>query len=256
MNLQRREYKYIIDEPIAAVLRRRIAGICESDTNASAGGGRYVCDTLYLDTFDRRCYRATVDNAPTRYKLRVRRYSGDGPAFLEVKRRVDDTIIKTRAVLGADWAQRIDDDDLLDTIPSKSRPALENFLSYYRASYAGPMLPSVLVRYEREPYSSTVDPYVRITLDRKLEYQPKTELSFAPEQRYWMPIDDPVAIRAFPSRSAIVLELKFNDPAPSWLRSVVSSLELPRLAFCKYTRAIDSMLLRPERRESPLTVLR
>ena len=91
---------------------------------------------------------------------------------------------------------------------------------------------------------------------RVQQYQPKTELSFTAEQRYWTPIDDPVALRAVSAHSAIVLELKFNDPAPSWLRSIVSSLELPRLAFCKYTRAIDSMLRRPELRESPLTVLR
>ena len=254
--IQRREYKYIIDETTAVRLRRHLAGRCEPDRNAVATGGRYTCDTLYFDTFNRSTYRATVENRPTRYKLRVRRYGHHGPVFLEVKRRVDDTILKTRAPLGADWATLLEDDRVLDAVDPKVRPAVENFLSYYRASHAGPMMPAVLVRYEREPYTSTIDPYVRVTLDRKLEYQPKTEATFEDEQRYWMPIDDPVAIRAFPSRSAIVLELKFLDPAPTWLRSIVSALELPRLAFCKYTRAIDSMLLRPERRESPLTVLR
>ena len=254
--MQRREYKYIIDEPMAARLRTAIAGICEPDRNAAASQGRYVCDTLYLDTLTRSCYRATVENEPVRHKLRVRRYGGSGPVFLEVKRRVDDTIVKTRAALGDDWALLLEDDRRIDSVPADRRLATENFLSYYRTTYAGPMLPAVLVRYEREPYSSRVDSYVRVTLDRKLEYQPKTELSFDQEQRYWMPIDDPVAVRAFPSRSAIVLELKFNDPAPQWLRAIVSSLELQRLAFCKYTRAIDSMLLRPDRRESPLTALR
>lgn len=249
--IQRREYKYIIDEATAARLRKAIAGICETDGNAS--GGRYTCDTLYLDTLTRSCYRATIENAQVRHKLRIRRYGSVGPVFLEVKRRVDDTIVKTRAALDDNWALLLEDDRQLDTVPADRRRAIENFLSYYRASYAGPMLPTVLVRYEREPYTSRVDPYVRVTLDRKLEYQPKSELSLEEEQHHWMPIDDPVAIRAFPNRSAVILELKFNDPAPQWLRSIVGALELPRLSFCKYTRAIDSMLFRPARRESPLT---
>src|SRR5205823_5184216 len=105
------------------------------------------------------------------------------------------------------------------------------FVSHYEASFAGPLVPVALVRYEREPYFSRIDEYARVTFDRKLCFQTKAELSLVPDHDHWTPVDNPVAMRVSPTSSLIVLELK-----------------LRRDAFCKYTRAIDSMLHRPEGR--------
>ncbi|HEY4177136.1 MAG TPA: polyphosphate polymerase domain-containing protein [Kofleriaceae bacterium] len=239
--IQRREYKYLIDERTAARVRSFISGLCSVDEYAARTDGRYICDTLYLDTLRRSSYHATIENASDRYKVRVRKYVGAEPVFLEVKRRVDDTIIKTRAKLGPDWVDYLEQPTLLKQLRDPTRAALSNFIRCYDTVH-GPMLPAVLVRYEREPYSSTVDDYVRVTFDRKIEYQPKGELSLDQEIRHWVPIDS----------TAVVLELKFNDPAPSWMMAMVRSLELPRAPNCKYTLAIDSMLLAPTGRISTL----
>ena len=245
MLLQRREYKYLIDEPTAERVRRALAGLCVGDTHAAATGGRYLCDTIYLDTLQHHLYRATIENEAVRHKLRIRTYpGGTSPVFLEVKRRVDDVIVKSRATVRGDWRALLESGDVSNVPADQLRPT-ENFLSRYQTNRGGPMLPTVLVRYEREPYTSLVDDYVRITFDRKLQYHVATDLTFETRPRSWTPIDDPIAMRVAPSLSAVVLELKFAATVPGWLASIVRRLELARLSYCKYTRAVDSMLHRP-----------
>lgn len=232
----RREYKYLIDERLAARVRRAIAGACEPD--AHAPGGRYVCDTLYLDTLGLELYRATIENARVRYKLRIRTYPGapGAPVFLEVKRRVGDAIVKARARVAASaWAELLETGDLARAAPAPLADA-EHFLARY---HARALVPQVLVRYEREPYASAVDDYARVTFDRQIATQPSSELSLAAGP-HWIPIDAGAP-------SPVVLELKFSGRAPRWMVQLVRALELPRLSFSKYARAIET-LRRPGRR--------
>lgn len=248
--LHRHEYKYLVDGATAERIRRHIAGFCERD--AFAPTGSYLCDTLYLDTLQLGLYHATVEDEPVRFKLRVRGYpeAPDAPTFLEVKRRLGDTIVKHRAGVRGDWGALLADGRLLDTLQGKTREAAEQFLARWETSYAGPYVPTVLVRYRREPYTSLVDDYVRVTFDRELRYQPHATLDLRGDDDRWISIDDPIATKASPTESLAILELKFGDVPPSWMRQLIARLELPRASFCKYARAVDAMLLRPEYRLS------
>jgi hypothetical protein len=246
--LQRREYKYLIDEATVDRVRRSIAGICAPDRYAA--NGRYTIQTLYLDSLHRNVYRAAIEGEVVRHKLRIRGYpdAADAPVFLEVKRRVDDVIAKSRLPVRGDWANQLERRTLLDRIATRDRLAAENFVSHYEASYAGPLVPMVLVRYQREAYVSRIEDYARVTFDRELSFQPKTELSLHPEHDHWSAFDDPIAMRIATTRSLVILELKFQHVVPRWMQRMVQALELRRDAFCKYTRAVDAMLRRPARR--------
>jgi hypothetical protein len=248
--LQRREYKYLIDERTVERLRRYIRGICAIDPCAEVTGGRYVTDTLYFDTPALMSYWATVNDAGDRFKLRVRTYpsTGSGPVYFEVKRRVGDSIRKTRGSFAGDWARLLDvsDPEILATVALENRAAIDNFMCHYR--YA-PMRPCVLVRYEREPYVSLVDDYARVTLDRNLSCQRAYELSVRPEHEGWCHVDDPVSQRGLSvTESSVLLELKFTNIVPRWMRQMIHALDMQRLAFCKYTRSIDSMHRYPRQR--------
>lgn len=240
-SLSRREYKCLIDERTVERIRRYIAGICVAD--AYAVDGRYMIDTLYLDTPSLDTYRATVEERPDRYKLRIRGYpSAPGaPVFFEVKRRIGDTIRKTRVAIAGDWPRVLDGE--LPELSPKQRAALDNFICHYHYL---PMQPTVLVRYEREPYFSVLDDYARVTFDRALSFQPTAELSMAPPHDHFVPIDHALAQRGHDS--LVLLELKFTSIVPAWMRRMVQALELPRDAFCKYTRAIEAMYSTPLRR--------
>ena len=246
--LQRREYKYLVTEDTVERVRRYIAGFCVADAYAAATG-RYVIDTLYLDTPRLDSYRATVDDAGDRYKLRVRRYpeAVDSPVFLEVKRRIAESILKTRGAFAGDWARLLDGDPgALAQIAPKHRRGIDNFLCHHRYL---PFGPTALVRYEREPYFSLVDDYARVTFDRSLAFQPASELSLVPAHERWTYVDDAVSQRStYAGQSVVLLELKFTNVVPHWMRHMVHTLDLQRLAFCKYTRAIDAMRAVPGQR--------
>jgi hypothetical protein len=242
-SLHRREYKYLIDEPRAEAIRRYIAGICTIDPYAAETGGRYLTDTLYLDTPQLHSYWATMQDAGDRYKLRIRAYPslGPGPVFFEVKRRVSESILKTRGMYRGPWNQILTGltPELLATVEPRHRRAIDNFICFYHRS---PMAPSTLIRYEREPYFSLIDEYARVTFDRSLSYQRATTLSLVPEHEQWTYTDDAAGQRGLmPSHSAVLLELKFTSVVPGWMRRMVQALDLQRLAFCKYTRAVDSL---------------
>ncbi|MBA3460478.1 MAG: polyphosphate polymerase domain-containing protein [Deltaproteobacteria bacterium] len=248
--LQRREFKYLISEHQADQLRRYIEGICTVDPYAAHTGGRYLIDTLYLDTPWLGIYFATIENAPDRYKLRIRNYPslGGGPVFFEVKRRINETIIKTRAHFRGEWAHMLVDasPETLAGIDPKQRKGVDNFICYF---HRGPMLPQAIVRYEREPYFSTIDDYARVTFDRNVSYQRVSELTLSPDTDHWTLMDDPLSQRGLGLEgSAVLLELKFTNVVPSWMRNMVHTFALQRLAFCKYTRAIDSMRIVPSER--------
>lgn len=239
--LARREYKCLVDEDTVERIRRYMRGICEVDPYARQSAGRYVIDTLYLDTPALETYWATVEDRGDRYKLRIRGYpSADrAPVFFEVKRRVGDTIKKSRGSVSGDWTRVLRDLDAVHSLEPKQRQAVDNFLCHYLTR---PMLPVVLVRYEREPYFSVVDDYARVTFDRCLSYQPASDLSLVPAHDGWTAIDSAEAQRGVSfAASTVLVELKFTNLAPAWMRRMVQTLDLQRLSFCKYTRAIESL---------------
>ncbi len=239
--LQRREYKYLVDEATVTEIRRYIAGICTIDPYADSRG-RYVIDTLYFDTPQLHSYWSTMQDADDRYKLRVRTYpsAGLGPVFFEVKRRVSESILKTRGMYRGAWDQllTLTTPELLAAIEPKHRPAIDNFICFYHRSG---MTPSILVRYEREPYFSLIDEYARVTFDRSISFQPASEYAVTPKDEHWRYVDDAAGQRGLaPAASSVLLELKFTNLVPGWMRRMVHTLDLQRLAFCKYTRAVDS----------------
>ena len=236
----RREYKYLIDERIVDRVRKRIEGICVPDEFAPTG--RYLTDTLYIDTLRLDLYRATVENERVREKLRIRSYPNSKVVFLEVKRRVDDIIVKHRAALPKDsWADILET-GAIERVPFAEQIGAERFFAkYHRRSF----VPQLVVRYEREPYESTLDDYARVTFDRKISARAASRLAFDDDDAGFSPIDHPLAMKTGGQQSYVVLELKFSDNAPAWMRDLVRSIEMPRLAFSKYARGVETTLRAP-----------
>lgn len=228
--LERREYKYLVEEATIDRIRDAISGACVTDPHAEATG-RYLIDTLYLDTPDLAVYRATIEDARDRFKLRIRGYpSAPGaPVFFEVKRRIGDTIVKTRAGVTGDWTRFLEWDDAtpFDTLNATQRRAIDNFVCHYHRQ---PMRPRALVRYEREPYFSLLDEYARVTFDRAISCQEATELSLVPRDRF-RAVDD----------ALVLVELKWAGAVPAWMSHMVRTIGLRRESFCKYTSGLEAI---------------
>jgi hypothetical protein len=95
--LARYEFKYLIDEGLAAGIRDVVRSYLEPDPYGDQGA--YWVNSLYLDTDDWKLARQTIDGVKNRFKLRMRCYHfDDSPVFCENKARVGTTIVKTRAL--------------------------------------------------------------------------------------------------------------------------------------------------------------
>src|SRR5437867_3965843 len=100
LQLQRFELKYIVREDIARAVRDFISSYLELDEfGASQPNLSYPVHSLYWDT---------INGNKNRYKLRLRFYDSDpkSPVYFEIKRRMNDAILKQRGAVrheAVDW---------------------------------------------------------------------------------------------------------------------------------------------------------
>jgi hypothetical protein len=195
----------------------------------------YEVHSLYLDTPGLSLFRGTMEGLRNRFKLRIRFYDSDPdhPAFLEIKRRLDQVILKERArvsregvalLLRRGWLCR---SHLLTREPAQVA-ALQNFNRMYQEIQAAGL---AYVSYVREAYVSARSNHVRVTFDRQISgarYRPTDSLS-PPASLV------PVGVRG------TVLELKFTDRFPQWMHELVHAFDLWRVSFAKYCKCVEAM---------------
>ncbi len=241
LTIERREYKYLIDRADVPRIRAAIQPYCSLDKyGQGTPDKRYMIESLYFDTPQLMLFQLNEHETLDRYKLRIRRYpqAPRSPFFLEVKRRVHDVIIKTRAQLrpGADWATLLSDPFVSETLLKTDR-ALERFFVSLHMIGA---VPTELVRYLREAWVSDIDDYARITFDTEIESQSVAydHWSFESDPRKWHWHD--ASCENDTVRSPVVLEVKFTSQVPIWLVALIDNLGLTRRAFSKYGRAVEA----------------
>src|ERR1043165_440505 len=110
MQQQRFELKYLIHEEDA--LRVRDFVRCHLDMDEYSVGKpnySYPVHSLYLDSDDLKIYWATINGDKNRYKLRLRYYSTnpDAPVFFEIKRRMNNCILKKRGGVRQEYVQHL-----------------------------------------------------------------------------------------------------------------------------------------------------
>jgi len=119
MQLQRWELKYVIPEDVALAVREFVRSYLELDEyGAKRPDLSYTIHNLYLDSDDLAIYWGTINGDKNRYKLRLRFYEDNphAPVFFEIKRRMNEAIMKQRGGV--------------------KRPAVEAFLSWLHSEAA------------------------------------------------------------------------------------------------------------------------
>jgi hypothetical protein len=242
---QRYEYKYVIPPGLMEPIRAFIRPYCEMDRFAARETEQfYTITSLYFDTNGYKTYWDKEQEVPVRFKLRVRTYGNecDGPVKFEVKRRFNEVSRKTRVgVPPENWPHLLVapvNGFAADFRPS-ARAAFDDFVLLTRTLGAGPKM---LVRYQRQAFTSRIDRYVRITFDRRLQFQPGRTYDLKGGARNWAFSDDPVSLDE--SGSCVILELKFMTRAPVWLVDLVRRFGLIRRGFSKYGSAVSREIYR------------
>lgn len=235
---ERFEFKYWVSEEVAREVVAFASPHMLADAHSALGVGQ--CNTsLYFDTHDLSFARQHLDQSPNRFKLRIRRYGDppEGPAFFEVKRKAKWVILKKRAVVPWELADSVLSGSY-DSLPELPRPGegknLEAFLYLMTVNGAEP---KVYIRAYREAYAA-VDPMedVRITIDRRIMYQPADDWKFELPDRKWIPIDRSGEHGEGERRA--MLELKFRGTAPVWMADLTQHLALWRVGYSKCISAL------------------
>ncbi len=236
--IERYELKYLLPERLVPAVRAVIKPLCTLDEHAGANGS-YAIRSHYLDTDRYDLFLANEREQRDRFKARIRTYPGkDAPVFLEIKRRVGDVILKSRAALKqSDW-QRI-----VDSPAEAARTGKKPVIQFVDRVHRYHLRPRLMVEYDREAYESTIDEYARVTFDRRIVCQVKETYGNDVDTRRWRHVDHPAQTRTV--ENVCVLELKFERRPPRWMMNLIQSLDLVRMSFSKYCYGIVAQLLHP-----------
>jgi hypothetical protein len=238
MQTSRYELKYIVDERQAAALREFMRGYLTPDPYAKPEeGNAYRVYTLYCDSLELGLYKSSKEGRKNRFKLRMRFYDDDPnhPVYLEIKRRLGDVVKKERAGVRRDAAQKyllgqpaIFSDLVPAGEPLKARSALNNYLQLYHSIGA---MGCIYVCYHREAYVAYDNDHVRVTFDRNISTSRFNSGSTLYPPRQGVSADI----------AGIVLELKFTDRYPPWMRELVGALNLWRVPMAKYVVCLEKI---------------
>ena len=251
LQASRFEMKYIISEETAQQVREFVRAYLELDEN---GVGKpnysYPVHSLYLDSDDLKTYWATINGDKNRFKLRLRFYNShpESPVFFEIKRRMNNCIMKQRGAVRRECVDGLlaghlperehliarDNETGLQT---KHLMALENFCRLMSDLQAGP---KDHIAYMRAAYVPSDDNSALLTMDREVRSEPELTARLSTE------MINPVLVWG----RDVVLELKFTNRFPEWFRELTQAFNLRQCGAAKY---VDGVALQGEYRLRPRT---
>ena len=236
MQQSRFELKYLISEEMALKVRDFVRCYLDFDENSVGKPNySYPVHSLYLDSDRLQMYWETINGDKNRYKLRLRYYdaSPKSPVFFEIKRRMNNCIMKQRGGVKKNAVARLLSghfpamEDLISKEP-RALAAVQNFVQLTDQIQA---VPQAHVCYQREAYIDPVSDNTRVTFDREVFTEPRYTVNFATT------MDAPS--RPFGNR--VILELKFTDRFPNWLRALVARFNLVQCGAAKYAEGIAGL---------------
>lgn len=242
--IERFEQKYIVHPSLVPQIREFIKPFCIPDPNGKGAVPEYRVTTLQLDTPTMDLTLAKERKTFARFKLRIRTYGTkpEHPVFFELKRKVNNVIIKSRAkmTLGQYYGGPHHGYIVLhpDEAPMLKTPKdNNNFLEYCRLVHRLSARPKMLIRYVRESYFGANDDYARVTFDHRICYRPTRDWTIPVEDdgRLWRPMDTQIGLnRPF---AGYIFELKAMKDSPKWMLELVERFNLTTTGFCKYATA-------------------
>jgi len=236
LQLQRFELKYMIEESVALAVRDYVSTQLELDEfSVGKPNYSYPVHSLYLDSDDLQLYQSTINSEKNRYKLRLRFYNEqpDTPVFFEIKRRVDNAILKQRggvkrAAVNGLLAGHMAEPAHLTSKDPRQFFALQRFCALMKHLEAKP---KVHVAYLREAWLPHDGNSVRVTMDRQVSDDPEPTARLSTQMRNPVPVFG----------DSVILEIKFTGRFPLWLADMVRAFNLRPCSAAKYVDGIGRM---------------
>lgn len=235
MQKQRFELKYLITEESALMVRDFVRSYLDFDEySVGKPNYSYPVHSLYLDSDTLQLYWETINGNKNRYKLRLRYYSTapEAPVFFEIKRRVNNCIMKQRGGVRQEFVPLLLKGHLpqAEHLVSKAPNQLVALQNFCHLSHMIRAVPKVHIYYMREAYVSD-DDQVRVTIDRKVYGEENLDYSITTEMKN--------AHISFENQ--VILELKFTNRFPDWFRELVRVFGVMQCGAAKYCESVQAV---------------
>lgn len=221
------EYKFYVHKSKIPLLRNIILTKLKLDEHVNPERRHYTVRSIYFDSLELKHYHEKIAGLKHRKKVRLRGYDYDSNStvFFEVKRKFEEPGMKNR--FSTDYF------DALSMIKERTISTDNDDLNkFFFQVMSYNLRPIVNVIYDREPYKEIhrTKNNLRITFDKNLRSvaYPKIDGLF---------VDDDIKPAMM---DYFILEIKFDDFLPTWIRNMSESLSLKRESASKYVIAIDS----------------
>jgi len=230
----RYEYKYQISPEMIPKLGNYITPFTTVDPHLKdATENKYTVRSIYFDTPTLDFYYEKMDGLKIRKKLRVRTYNEMNDfAFLEIKRKFINCVVKERSKLPFKVIERLIntmEESAIEYPDNDYNSRLVSGKFVYTLLKKG-LLPVLLVVYEREAYIGLIDDRERLTIDTDVRAIPEPDLGDILITDNFIPI----------MKNLDILELKFDNIMPQWMKNLVSEFGLERKSISKYCLGIDA----------------
>jgi VTC domain len=233
---QRREIKYIVSEKTARQVRSFLTSYLDPDENAVGKvDNSYEVQSLYLDSNQLTTYHAAANGERNRFKLRIRYYDEDpaSPVYFEIKRRINEGIVKQRARVGRHAIRSL----LVGASPSRgdlhawNPQQWSDLLDFWQLVERLQAAPRLHNAYMREAYVSGGKGSVRVTLDRNVHCEPEFGGDLSAKFK------KPSSIFS----GVVILELKFTERMPTWMIEMVRGFDLTSSGAAKYGDGVEKL---------------
>lgn len=220
---ERYEKKYLLtNEQYTALLRELGSSVHEDAYGESA------ILNIYYDTPDHRLIRRSLERPVYKEKLRLRCYGrpeADTPAFIELKKKYHGIVYKRRTEMPYEQAVRF-----LAAAAPDTGSQIEKEIRYFMKVHA-PLVPAMVISYDRTAMIGTEDPELRITFDRNIRWRNR-DLNLTHGSRGSKVIED----------GCILMEVKIKDALSFELTRLFSRLKIFPVSFSKYGMSYQQLL--------------
>ena len=217
----RNEWKFVCSDQDLALLEQRLSGVLHLDTHAGPSG-IYSVRSLYFDDYvDSSAYQNAAGIAD-RAKWRIRYYGGGTSRHmhLEYKKKTNGRGKKLSCKVSPDECNKIIQGEHLDVLWGTDRDLLRRFCGEISTKLYSP---KVIIDYDRKAYIEPIS-NIRITFDMNISASYEFE-KFTRGKYLKIPLQE---------SSLNVLEVKFDDIMPSYIRNIISSYGQQQGSFSKY----------------------
>lgn len=212
------EKKYILNNLQVEQLKHRLSPIMKLDSILS-GKEFYSIRSLYFDDYKDTCLKQVINGISERYKYRIRFYNDNTDYIvLEKKYKINNMTKKTSIQITKEIVDGILKGNF---VISKDNNKLLN--EFYLMIRTRGFKPVVIIDYDRIPYVYDAG-CVRVTLDYNLSCSYDFDNLFSDE------------IRRIPlmEEGNTILEVKYNDFIPDYIRFSLQLDGLYRVSYSKY----------------------